>query len=347
MRRAATLLFLCLLAGCAGRPEPPSLPAWRGVMVDTSRHFPELDELLDLLPKMQAAGFNVLHLHLTDGPGWRFESAAYPQLVRRGAWRVDKTDSPWNWRETQFWDDAFAEQGLKRYGGFYSRDDLARLNIAAREYGITLVPEIDLPGHAAALLTACPELACPTNRDPAGWFRGRDVLCVGNPETLRFAETLVGELCDAFPDAPIHIGGDEVPETVWDECPLCHAPETRRAFWRSLVESVRRHGRDVLAWDDLRQADIDLSGVTLLCWHDDATPRPQDIACPYSFCYLDQAASRARLPSWNIPRNIRGVQLNLWTEEMPTSAIRARILDEGLHALRTALAAPFDAGGCL
>ena len=311
-------------------------PAHRGLMIDTSRHFPSVTELTALLPELRAADINVLHLHLTDGPGWRFESKVYPRLTSVGAWRVDKTDRPWNWRATEFRTPAEARPGEKIYGGFYTQADCRKLSEEAKKYGIRLIPEIDIPGHAAALMLAYPALACPTNRDPKAWFHGKDVLCVGNPATLKLIDTVIGELCEAFPGAPIHIGCDEVPTMAWDTCPLCKNPAVRKVFYTAVIDCVRRRGREVFAWDDLRSAGIPMDGVTLTCWHDDAALRPQDIACPYSFCYLDQPTSVRRLPFWRIPTGCRGWQLNLWTEEMPTRAIRTARIRAGLNGLNAA-----------
>lgn len=309
---------------------------WRGLMLDSSRHFIPLEELTETyLPLMAQAQMNVLHLHLTDGPGWRWESKAYPRLTTVGAWRVDQTDRPWNWCATEFWTPAAAAAGLKKYGGFYSAQALQTLQSKARALNIQVVPELDVPGHSAALLMAYPEFACPTNRDPKQWFLGKDVLCIGNPDTLKMLDSLIGELCVLFPDAPIHIGCDEVPRAAWDECPRCCNPETQKQFYRALIDCVRKRGRTVLAWDDLQHVGIDLSAVSLLCWHDDVRPRRQDIACPYSYCYLDQAASRKALPRWQPPREARGIQVNLWTEEMPTRDIRTQCVQEGLSALRS------------
>ncbi|MBQ9694090.1 MAG: family 20 glycosylhydrolase [Kiritimatiellae bacterium] len=323
------LLFLCLMVYSALLAQP-AVRSWRGVLIDTSRHFPEIAELRDLLPHLQEARCTVLHLHLVDGPGWRFESKAYPRLTSVGAWRVDKTDQPWNWRGTEFWTPAHAATGAKRYGGFYTAAALKGFAEEAASYGIQVVPEIDVPGHSAALLTAYPELACPTNRDPKGWFLGKDIICISNPKTLALLDTVIGELCEAFPGAPIHIGCDEVPDYVWRDCPGCQDPAAQRRFYEALIQCVRKRGRTVVAWDELRLTGVSVEDVTLTCWHDEVTPRLQDIACPYSFCYLDQATSRARLPQWRLP-DVYGVQLNLWTEELPTRESRWAIL---LPALR-------------
>lgn len=309
---------------------------WRGIHIDTSRHFPEMTELRALLPKLQAAHCNVLHLHLVDGPGWRFESKAYPNLTAIGAWRVDKTDRPWNWRATEFWTTEHEILGLKRYGGFYTIEELKAFSAEAATFGIQVVPEIDVPGHSAALLTAYPEIACPTNQDPRQWFLGKDVICISNPKTLALLDTVIGEMCEAFPNAPIHIGCDEVPDFVWKECPTCRTPEAQKAFYEALIHSVRKRGRKVIAWDELKLTGVAVEDVTLMCWHDEVTPRAQDIACPYSFCYLDQTSSRARLPHWQLP-NVYGVQLNLWTEEMQTREIREAILFPALHHFKTLL----------
>jgi N-acetyl-beta-hexosaminidase len=313
--------------------------AWRGLLIDTSRHFPTMDELRALLPRMQEAHCNVLHLHLVDGPGWRFESKAYPRLTSVAAWRVDKTDQPWHWRGTEFWTEAHAAQGLKKYGGFYTMAELNAFAAEAKTYGITVMPEIDVPGHSAALLTAYPEIACPTNRDPRQWFLGKDIICISNPKTLALLDTVIGELCETFPDAPIHIGCDEVPDYVWRDCPGCRDPKAQKAFYEALIQSVKKRGREVVAWDELKATGVSVEDVRLTCWHDEVTPRAQDIACPYSFCYLDQAASRARLPKWRPPQ-AHGVQLNLWTEELPTRAAREAILISALQHFKRVIETP-------
>ena len=333
-----SILFTLLISATALLSAAPTPHTWRGIHIDTSRHFPEMAELRALLPQLQAAHCNVLHLHLVDGPGWRIESKAYPQLTAVGAWRVDKTDRPWNWRATEFWTAEHEQSGYKRYGGYYTLEQLKAFSQEAATFGIQVVPEIDVPGHSAALLTACPDIACPTNRDPKQWFLGKDVICISNPKTLTLLDTLIGELCEAFPNAPIHIGCDEVPDFVWKECPTCRAPETQKAFYEALIQSVQKRGRQVIAWDELKHTGVSVDQVTLMCWHDEVTPRPQDIACPYSYCYLDQAASRAALPHWDMPK-VYGVQLNLWTEEMPTREIREAILTPALQHFKALLEA--------
>lgn len=331
MKRFALVLFLMMAFSLVAQTVSG---AWRGLLYDTSRHFPTMDELYSLLPMLKEAHCTVLHLHLVDGPGWRFESKAYPNLTTIGAWRVDKTDKPWNWRATEFWTKAHAQAGKKRYGGYYTAEDLTAFAKVAATYDITIVPEIDVPGHSAALLTAYPEIACPTNQDPKQWFLGKDIICISNPKTLQLLDTVIGELCEAFPGSPIHIGCDEVPHYVWDACPTCRDPKAQKAFYEALIEMVRKRGREVIAWDELALTGVDVSNVTLTCWHDEVTPRSQDIACPYSFCYLDQASSRKRLPTWAPPPNVRGFQFNLWTEELPTRASRMAILKEMLPHIK-------------
>lgn len=328
------------LTDAAADARAEALWSRRALMLDTSRHFIPVGEIVGkIIPRMAEYGLNTLHLHLTDGPGWRFESKAYPRLTAVGAWRVDKTDRPWNWRDTEFWSPEHAAKGLKRYGGYYTAEDLRTVREAAEAAGILIIPEMDIPGHSAALLTAYPEAACPTNRDPRGWFLGRDVVCASSAETRRMIDTLIGELCALFPGSPIHIGCDEVPESAWDACPGCRDPEARKAFYEAVIDSVRRRGREVCAWNELGRTGADVSDVTLYCWLDDAVPRANDVACPYAFCYLDQAGSLRRLPDWEPPRRVRGLQINLWTEEMPTESIRLDRIDRGLRALRQAMRA--------
>lgn len=338
-RGFALSFFLISTLGCAtptDAPTPTQGPEKR-LLIDVSRHFWEMDELMALLPKMQAEGFTMLHLHLTDGPGWRLESKAYPLATEKGAWRVDKTDQPWHWRSTEFWTDAHAAAGKKRYGGYYTAEALKAFHAAAQQHGIQIMPEVDVPGHSAALMFAYPELACPTNQDPKAWFLGKDVLCVSNPKTLAFCDAIIGELCEIFPGSPIHIGCDEVPTFAWSACPNCRDPKVQKAFYEALIACVRKRGVEVYAWDELAQTGVDITDVSLTCWHDEVQPRAQDVACPYSYCYLDQLKSLEQLPHWEVPTHVKAIQLNLWTEEMPTRAIREERLNAGFKALREAL----------
>ncbi len=306
------------------RVEDSPRYAWRGLHLDVSRHWFPPAELRRFIDRMAEFKLNRLHLHLTDGPGWRFEVKAYPRLTEQGAWRRDKTAEPWNWRATEL------GRGHDRdYGGFYTQQELRELVAYAAERHVMLVPEVDFPGHSYAALFCYPELALPGFEPQGNGLCGRDVLNVRSPLVIRFVETVLDELMEIFPPAtPIHLGGDEVPTELL-------SAEEQRAFMQHCVDYLRAHGRQSITWDEA--AEMGVRGQIVMLW------RPQKLAamlesglplilCPNRPFYFDYPRFAGDTPTTGEPvnaltdvfayrapeGNILGLQGNLWTEHIRT-----------------------------
>ncbi len=251
-------------AGGAGPLELPAVRiedhprfAWRGVLLDVARHFLPKHDVLRFIDLAAAHRLNVLQLHLTDDQGWRVQIHRYPELTRTGAWRRESTVGTWR----------TGSKDGRPHGGFYTQDDLREIVAYARDRGITVVPEIDVPGHVEAAVAAYPELG--TRKDRSGvrttWGISQDVLDPSEG-SLAFFRHVLDEVLDVF-DAPwIGLGGDEVPPTLWRESP--HIVERARAlglfgpdgapdvaqlhgwFVARLAQHVSDAGRRAVVWDE-------------------------------------------------------------------------------------------------
>ncbi len=296
--------------------------AWRGLHLDVSRHFFSVEELRRFIDRMAELKLNRLHLHLTDGPGWRWEVKAYPRLTQIGAWRRDKTQQDWNWRATEL-----GPGHARDYGGFYTQQELSELIAYAAARHVMIVPEVDFPGHSYAALFCYPELALPGFEPHGNGLRGRDMLNVRDPKVIRFVETVLDELMAIFPaGTPIHLGGDEVPTDIL-------SAEEQRVFMQHCVDYVRAHGRQAITWDDA--ACMGVRGQIIMLWRPDkldavlATGQ-QLILCPCRPLYFDYPRFEGDTPTTGEPvnsleavfayeppaGNILGLQGNLWTEHI-------------------------------
>ena len=199
---------------------------WRGMHLDVSRHFFPKSFIKKYIDHLARYKMNTFHWHLVDGPGWRIEIKKYPKLTSIGAWRKDKRATVWNWRATEI---SKKGKSVDSYGGFYTQDDIREIVAYATERYITIVPEIEMPGHSYASLIAYPEFACPTNNIKVDGLRGKDAVCVGNEKTYEFLENILDEVLELFPSKNIHIGADEVYKITWKECPLCEAKKKKEA----------------------------------------------------------------------------------------------------------------------
>ena len=175
----------------------------RGMLLDVCRHFFTVKEVKAYLEYMHRYKFNVLHWHLTEDQGWRMEIDEYPKLTEHGAWRIDPDGS--------------------RYGGFYTKDQIKEVVAYADALGITVVPEIEMPGHSQAAISAYPHLSCQQKPVPVinDWGVFKEVYCAGNDSTFLFLENVLDEVMELFPSEYIHIGGDETPKTRWEKCQKC------------------------------------------------------------------------------------------------------------------------------
>lgn len=311
------LFFLC---GAAWGKEASAL-TWRGLHVDVSRHFFEPAVLKQLMNRMEALNFNHLHLHLTDGPGWRLEIRKYPRLTSIGAWRKQLSSTTWNWKEHEI-----GSHFTHCYGGFYTQEEMRQLIGYGAARGITIVPEIDLPGHAYATLVAYPQLAL---EPPPACKLGRDVLAVEKSEVRRFAREILDEIMAVFPPGtPIHLGGDEVD-------PSLLSMEQQRSFMQEMVDYVQSHGHPAITWDEA--ACNGVRGQWVMLWRAEQLQAVLDlempvILCPNSHFYFDYPQHQSEAKPWEhvitcetvrsfkIPDHphILGIQANLWTEHIRT-----------------------------
>ena len=245
---------------------------YRGMHLDCVRHFFTVETVKRYIDIMALHGMNRLHWHLTDDQGWRVEIKKYPRLTEVGAWRngtVLGHNSPVN-------------DGI-RYGGYYTQEEIKDIVQYAADRYITIIPEIDMPGHMVAALTAYPELGCTGGPYEVWtlWGVTDDILCVGKDQTLQFVKDVLNEVMQLFPCEYIHIGGDESPRVRWQECPLCqqrirevgiHAEGRQSAeallqgwFTTQIQAYLSRHGKRIIGWDELLDCDVDTT-ATIMSW---------------------------------------------------------------------------------
>ena len=233
---------------------------WRGFMLDEARHYFGKETVKKILDTMALLKLNTFHWHLTDDQGWRLEIKRYPRLTEVGSKRIGTVyvknrviiNSGVSNRETD---------GVP-VTGFYTQEDIKEIIDYAAKRHITIIPEIDLPGHTIALLTSYPELSCTGGPFEVGTQYGiyRDVLCIGKDIVFEFVEGIIGEVIDLFPSDCIHIGGDEAPRTRWKKCPDCQARMARKKiksidglqvyFTNRISEYIMAHGKKVVTWNE-------------------------------------------------------------------------------------------------
>jgi len=249
----------------------PRFP-YRGMHLDCSRHFFGVETVKRYIDIMALHGMNRLHWHLTDDQGWRVEIKKYPRLTEVGGWRngtVLGHNSPVN-------------DGI-RYGGFYTQEEIKDIVQYAAERYITIIPEIDMPGHMLGALAAYPELGCTGGPYEVWglWGVTDDILCVGKDNTLQFVKDVLDEVMMLFPGEYIHIGGDESPRVKWQECPRCQqriknegiraegkqTAEARLQGWftTKVQQYLAQHGRHIIGWDELLGCDVDTT-ATIMSW---------------------------------------------------------------------------------
>ena len=277
--------------------------AYRGMHLDVARHFIPMDSVKRYLDMMAMHNINKFHIHLTDDQGWRMEIKKYPELTKVGAWRSGTVVG----RNTNQYDHI-------RHGGFYTQDELRDLVAYAAERHITVIPEIDLPGHMLAALAAFPQFGC-TGGPYEVWQRwgvSDEVICAGNEQAMRFLEDILHEVMDVFPSDIIHIGGDECPKTRWQECPKCQAKiqalglvTTGRCTAEDYLQSyvmnrmekvVKARSRRVIGWDEILDGDLSQSAM-IMSWRGTAggitaAKKGHDVVMsPGDYLYFSQGQS--------------------------------------------------------
>ena len=245
---------------------------YRGFMIDVGRHFFPVSYLKQMIDRMALHNINYFHWHLTEDQGWRIEIKKYPKLTEIGSKR-DSTIIDW---ETKKFDG-------KPHSGFYTQDEAREIVRYAADRFITVVPEIDLPGHTTAALASYPELGCTGGPYKVLCSFGvfPDVLCAGNDQTLQFTKDVLDEIMDIFPSEYIHIGGDECPKSRWEKCPKCQAKikelgiktlpkhskenQLQTYFMSELEKEINAHGRRMLGWDEVLEGGL-TPNSTIMSW---------------------------------------------------------------------------------
>ena len=278
--------------------------AYRGAHLDVARHFFSVDSLRRFVDILALHNINRFHLHLTDDQGWRIEIKKYPRLTEVGAMRG----------ETVIGHNTGRFDGTP-HGGFYTQKQLKELVRYAEERNVTIVPEIDLPGHMQAALAAYPELGCTGGpyKVWGEWGVSPEVLCAGNNRVLQFIDDVLGEVARVFPSKYIHVGGDECPKTRWRDCPKCQAriqsehleADGRHTAEERLQSYIIRHaerclaqlGRSLIGWDETLEGGL-APGATVMSWRGEgggieaARQRHEVVMSPNTYLYFDYYQSR-------------------------------------------------------
>ena len=319
--------------------------AYRGLMLDVSRHFFGKEFVKKQIDAIAHFKMNRLHLHLTDAAGWRIEIKKYPRLTQFAAWRSHE-----QWKDWWFGDRLYAEEGSpEAHGGYYTQDDIREIVKYAADRYVTIIPEIEMPAHSEEVLTAYPELSC--THEP---YKQAD-FCVGNEQTYEFLENVLSEVIELFPSEYIHIGGDEAGKASWPSCPLCqkrmeeeglkNVNELQSYLIERIEKFVNSKGRQIIGWDEILEGGL-APNATVMSWRGTegglaaVNSGHKAVMTPGGYCYLDsyQDAPHTqpmafgpympleKVYSYN-PREgldakqaqlIYGIQGNLWVEYIPT-----------------------------
>ncbi len=307
---------------------------WRGLNLDCCRHFMSKDFVKRYIDLLAFHKMNVLHWHLTEDQAWRIQIKKYPLLTEKGAFRT--------------YDDGTV------YGGFYTQDDIKEVIDYAAGRFITVVPEIELPGHSVAALSCYPELSCTGGPFEVGtiWGVYKDVYCAGKENTFIFLEDVLDEVINLFPGTYIHIGGDEVPKDRWKECPDCQARiksenlkdehELQSFFVKRIEKFVNSKGKRIVGWDEILEGGLPPE-ATVQSWRGlqgaiDAAKQGHDvIVSPTSHCYFDygiETTDLKKVYSFDpVPvelnadekKHILGGECNMWSEYAPQEKVDSRL----------------------
>jgi hexosaminidase len=320
---------------------------YRGMHLDCGRHFFPVSFIKEYLDMMARYKFNTFHWHLTEDQGWRIEIKRYPRLTSIGSQR----------KQTVVGHNTSEYDGTP-YGGYYTQDQITDIVRYATDRYITIIPEIEMPGHALAALTSYPLLGCTTGPYAVAtrWGVFPDVYCPGKESTFQFLENVLDEVMALFPSHYIHIGGDECPKDRWKQCPYCQQriktlglkdEEGLQSYFVGRIEKyLNQHGRAIIGWDEILEGGL-APNATVMSWRGEkggiaAAQQHHDvIMTPGGWCYFDHAQSRSKEEPLNIggylplskvygydpvPRQLQpderkyiiGVQANLWTEYIPS-----------------------------
>ena len=315
---------------------------YRGVLIDISRHFRSVDFLKRQIDMMARLKMNRLHLHLTDAAGWRLEIESYPRLTSYAAWRT-----PHDWKGWWYGDRQFVEEGTEgASGGYLTKAEAHELVAYAADRYITIIPEIEMPGHSDEVLAAYPELKCTHNPERQG------DLCIGKEATFEMMQAILDEVIEIFPSEYIHIGGDEAGKGDWVQCEDCQrrmreeglesVDELQSYMIHRIEEYLNARGRQIIGWDEILEGGL-APNATVMSWRGEegglmaAEAGHKVVMSPHGYCYIDapQDAPYSQpesiggyLPlekvysydpapkamSKDVSKYILGVQANLWAE---------------------------------
>lgn len=323
--------------------------SWRGLMLDVSRHFFSVSSVKKYIDQMVKYKYNVFHLHLSDDMGWRIEIKSLPELTRVGAWRVPRTG-----RYGIFDPPQPGEKATD--GGFFTQEDIKELVKYARDRFVTIVPEIDVPGHSQAFIASYPAVSCTQLQTPvfAGSKDGpaNNVLCAGNEETFDLLDKIFTEIATLFPGDYIHVGGDEVNKKYWKSCPKCQKiiagaglkdeVDLQSHFMRRIQTIILSKGKKLMGWDEILEGGL-ASDAAVMSWRgmkggtEAAKAGHYVVMSPNNYAYLDRLQGDIRIelisgPGVRLsqsykfepitdgidPKYILGGQGNLWTEYIAT-----------------------------
>ena len=265
---------------------------YRGAMIDVSRHFFSASYIKRFIDLMALYKLNTFHWHLVDGPGWRLEIKKYPELTSKGAWRTHKIWREWHDKERLF----TSESDPNAYGGYYTQQEAIEIVNYAQKRGITVIPEIEMPGHSYEVISVFPNLGCPGK--PV--FNGE--LCLGNDSTFTFLENVLTEVLAIFPSKYIHIGGDEANQNAWKQCPKCqkrikdenlkNESELQSYGVRRMEKFLTNHKRKLLGWDEILDGGL-APDATVMSWRGEkggitaAEMGHNVVMTPDNYCYFD------------------------------------------------------------
>ncbi|MGB1033152.1 MAG: beta-N-acetylhexosaminidase, partial [Flavobacteriales bacterium] len=256
----------------------------RGMLLDCCRHYFEKDVVFKYIDLLALYKMNVLHWHLTEDQGWRVEIDSYPMLNTIASSRTELDGSV--------------------YSGIYSKEDMKAVVAYAKERGITVIPEIELPGHSQAAIAAYPHLSCTGEQVPVAndWGVFKEIYCAGNDSTFVFLEAVLDEVMEIFPSTYIHIGGDEAPKTRWEQCEKCqkrikeehlHSEHELQSYFINRIEKyLNKNNRQLIGWDEILEGGLS-PGATVQSWRGfdggmaAARSKHNVIMSPTSHCYFD------------------------------------------------------------
>ncbi len=321
---------------------------YRGLHLDCSRHFWTKEFVMQYIDLLAYHKMNTFHWHLTDDQGWRIEIKKYPDLTKKGGYRNRTLKGQY------YSNDALRQWDTTRYGGYYTQEDVKEVVAYAQKRFVTVIPEIEMPGHAVAALTAYPKLSCTGGPfEVEGlWGVFEDIFCAGNDDVFSFLEDVLTEVMPLFPSEYIHIGGDEAPKTRWERCHACqermekeglkNEHELQSYFIKRMEKFINSKGKRIIGWDEILEGGL-APNATVMSWRGQdggiaAARQGHDvIMTPNSHVYLDYYQSQSKmephgiggyLPIWHVysynptpavltpeqAKHIIGYQGNLWTE---------------------------------